>query len=224
MPASDFGKIYAIALHESGIPFHKKDKDVIQEAVEKYTLYYQIPRAQQFTNRPAEYGLFTELTAGCLGAITLQDKLLVFAHADKDDVGPYGPLKLCKALHGWGLRKVWFISFKACDVGKGTFLEDFVRACGGRDHSIEVGWVKGYCGESATDTWSVLLPATWKASDGVPPAKPHEKVMDVTGIWCCKTETVLTGEDKVRFIKGTVDTPNLGHHLFPKTPSMPAPL
>lgn len=51
-------------------------------------------------------------------------------------------------LYANGLRAVGLITFKACNVGSGTFLEDFVAALNSR--GVTVGWAKGYKGSAAT--------------------------------------------------------------------------
>ena len=55
---------------------------------------------------------------------------------------------LASMLRANGLRAVGLITFKACNVGGGTFLEDFVAALSSR--GVTVGWAKGYNGSAAT--------------------------------------------------------------------------
>ena len=55
-------------------------------------------------------------------------------------------------LYEGGLRAAGLITFKACDVGKGTFLDDFVAALAKK--GVILGWAKGYCGSSSTVSWT----------------------------------------------------------------------
>jgi len=80
--------------------------------------------------------------------LTIQDKLFVFAHADEKEVGFTHARMLASMLRANGLRAVGLITFKACNVGSGTFLEDFVAALSSR--GVTVGWAKGYNGSAAT--------------------------------------------------------------------------
>ncbi len=94
---------------------------------------------------------FTKLNGDCLhkfGAPTFEDKLFIFAHADQDKVDVYGPKEMADALHGWGLKTIGLITFKACNVGSGNFLDDFKTAYSST--GIQAAWLKGYRGYSST--------------------------------------------------------------------------
>lgn len=94
---------------------------------------------------------FTKLNVNCLhkfGAPTFEDKLFIFAHADQNKVDVYGPKELADALHGWGLKTIGLITFKACNVGSGNFLDDLKTAFSSAE--IQAAWLKGYRGYSST--------------------------------------------------------------------------
>lgn len=127
----------------------EKKRKIIERGLGIYHDHYgyeRVPLVQRFS----EYTKIgwtspTEETFG--GRIGIKDKLLIFGHGNSDEMGPdhLSPQQLADQLSQWGLQNVGVISFKACEIGQGTFLEDFRKAC--EERNINVGWIKGYDSE-----------------------------------------------------------------------------
>ena len=191
MPQADYGTTYLLNIHDKGIPFNKKAKNIIRDSAMDYMAYYKLPKSQCFTNRPNETENLTIVGSGSLAPLTINDRLLILAHADTTEVGPYGPKALAEKLQGWGLTAAKLITFKACEVGAGTYLDNFVAACSGK---ISVAWVKGYKGAASTD----------KGFGGHP-----RELVEIEGV-------DVKGHDprRVRIVPGTVANVPLGHWYF----------
>jgi hypothetical protein len=138
--------VYILSLHEKGAPWDQKYP--IHNTGIMYKSWYNIPRARMFTNRPSEYDKFSPLTPTSFAGVTLGDKLLVIGHGNQTRVAHIPADDLVRSLHGWGLRAVGVVSFKACQIGSGAFLSTFVLECGAR--GIDIGWAKGYTGYTRT--------------------------------------------------------------------------
>ena len=106
MPQADYGKTFLLNIHKKGIPFNKKQKDILRDFAMNYMNYYKLPKDQCFTNRPNETENLTIVGPTSLAPLTINDKLLIIAHADTEEVGPYGPRALAEKLSGWGLTAV----------------------------------------------------------------------------------------------------------------------
>ena len=126
-----------------------------------YAKFKNIPLARRFSTRRREtesrgfdlrYFKFTKeftfLSETSLSPLTSQDKLYIFAHANPKEVGFTVPRMLAGMLHANGLQAVGLITFKACEVGVGNFLETFVNSAVKK--GIVLGWAKGYKGSAAT--------------------------------------------------------------------------
>ena len=83
-----------------------------------------------------------------LNWVTIFDRLIICAHGSSDSLAHLSPRKLADLLYNWGLRRVGLITFKACNVATGDFFDLLIRAC--ERKSIQVGYLKGYMGSSAT--------------------------------------------------------------------------
>jgi hypothetical protein len=196
MPRANFTDLYVVCIHEK-LPFFiagRASKDEIRTAALVYRDHYNIPKDKMFTNRQRDTDVFTMVSANSLSKVTLNDKLYVLAHADRKEVGPYKARALAKKLSSWGLTAAGVITFKACDVGVKTFLEDFVAACS--DKAIKVGWAKGYIGESTTETTIV--------------GHPRE------GVELHKTKEFVYGHDarRVKVVKGNDKATTWDHWSF----------
>lgn len=123
--------------------------------------HHSIPPARCFVSQVKDKDKtdkrWTPLSAGCLSAITLQDRLLVLGHGDEDGIAgkseTWTAHELAADLKKWGLSEVGYIKFLCCDLGRGTFLDDFVDEAV-REQGIKVGMVQGYRGLA----WPVLGP------------------------------------------------------------------
>jgi hypothetical protein len=135
---------------------------------------------------------------------TLQDKLMIVAHGSPDNVGGgvatdggyfagengYYPFELAEAMSTWGIEAIGLISFKCCDVGKGQFLEDFIRAA--KKVGLKIGWVKGYTGAATT---ARNLPFV---------GKPTEYITTPKELFFGKSISLpVTGSDRFKIVKGT---------------------
>lgn len=158
---SKFGGLdYMIVLNDPGTS--GSSKNIISDSAMDYANERQIPLARRFSTRkretskknwydlrPFNYnGKFSPLAANCLKPVTIKDKLFIVAHADEEEVGPMSAMNLAGMLKSYGLSSVGLITFKACNVGTGGFLEDFVAAT--TRYGIIIGWVKGYRGSAST--------------------------------------------------------------------------
>ena len=149
-----------VLVHEFGES--PSSKDIISDSAMAYANSKGIPLRARFSTRkretaersafdirPFKYsGQFTWLSDSALMPLTIQDKLFIFAHANDTEVGFTHARLLASMLYANGLRAVGLITFKACNVGSGTSLEDFVAALNSR--GVTVGWAKGYKGSAAT--------------------------------------------------------------------------
>lgn len=152
--------------------------------MEEYRKGLHVPRQNCFTNRPAEYGYYTPLTAGALAHVTVEDKVILCAHGNTRMFGPYSASDLNLQLYFWGLRRAKLITFKACLLGVDTFLEAFRANCMRNTSRIEIGWIKGYRGTTSTDKKR---------------GKVHEYV------W--KDGRGVHGDDRVKIVRGTIEAP-----------------
>ncbi len=46
MPQGDYGATYLLNIHEKGIPFNKKSKNIIRDSAMDYMAYYKLPKCQ----------------------------------------------------------------------------------------------------------------------------------------------------------------------------------
>lgn len=89
---------------------------------------------------------FVEATTGCCRSNL--EHLVICAHGNEMYVDDFRPEELAAFLYRLGIRSVEHVIFKACEVGNGDYLGDFIAAC--RQKSIEVGEAKGYIYSTAT--------------------------------------------------------------------------
>jgi hypothetical protein len=147
---SSWSYTYILMLHDHTTDT-TSDKNIIRRAAKRYADAYlqkhalTIKAKRRFTNGH-EQG-FTTVAAGCLGHVTLDDRLMIFAHGSDTEMGPYKARKLADKLYGWGLRTAGLIDLRACDVGTGDFPDCFIRAC---HNKILFGFLKAYMGSSVT--------------------------------------------------------------------------
>jgi hypothetical protein len=181
MASSKWSNVFLVVLQKDADQWVRKIP--IYDSANSYQAWYNVPKTRKFTNTTGETETFSFLDSQSLSPITLDDKLMIFAHGNEAKLGPFdSAADLCKGLYSWGLRKIGLITFKACLIGKGDFLEAFERQCSKPESSIEVGWLKGYCGSARTEySWSsYLLPGSVLpiALSSKADQKPHEYVED----------------------------------------------
>lgn len=96
---------------------------------------FKIPRAHVVIPKP-----------GSLTAVTKYSKLLLLGHGNEAAfaIGDkhYRPADLAQFLAYLGLKEVGLISFRACLIGSGNYLDLFRDELNKKN--IKVGWLKGY--------------------------------------------------------------------------------
>ena len=123
--------------------------------------YHSVPRGRRFVSEAKDKDKndrkWTVLAPNTLDAITIKDRLLVMGHADEDSITgtaeSWDAQEFARCLKKWGLTEVGYIKFLCCDLGKGTFLDDFVDEAV-RNQGLKIGMVQGYRGLA----WPVLGP------------------------------------------------------------------
>jgi hypothetical protein len=157
---------------------------VINESASTYRKYYTLPRNRRFVP-PGESTKadqdWTTLGPDSLRNVKLTDKLMIVAHGSTTEAGDRRFNALADDLASWGLTEVGLITFKCCYLGRGDFLENFVRYAE-MVSRIRIGWVKGYRGPAQT----------WYGG----PVKPSEQVLHHNG-WGFKG-----GNDRYKIVPG----------------------
>lgn len=124
---------------------------IINESATTYRSYYKIPASRRFVmagqSTKADTN-WTVLAPNTLSAITAQDELMIVAHGTPTECGDFTPNQLVMHLFEWGLMDAGRIVFKACSIGRGTYLDDFMTKA--RKYGMQIGEVKGYRGYAAT--------------------------------------------------------------------------
>jgi hypothetical protein len=210
------GKDYILCLDDPGTK--KSEKDIITNSAMDYIFFRRIPLSRRFTTRkrdtksqgllawktPAE---FLPLTATSFLFCDKHDKLFIVAHATSLDVGSNTAHQLADLLYQCSLREIGLITFKACRVGSGDFLEEFVKRAA--DRGTAIGWAKGYKGSAATD-WA---PAEdrWSAKqveeikEQMPVEDGNRKpVTDRHGNQVYE-ERVLEGKERLKIVRGCLN-------------------
>ena len=107
---------------------------------------YSIPMDRCFAYSNTAIDGFQPAEAHSLSFAGLSTKLIVVCHGLEQ--GLVVQRRLCFAesaaglLVAWGLRSVGLISFKACLLGAGTFLNDVEADL--RRRQVQIGWLIGY--------------------------------------------------------------------------------
>lgn len=137
-----------------GMQDSSSQKKTISKAAKNYSKYFKVPLNQRFSNDDTELPKFSHFliirrdNIGEFGGIELKDKLLIIAHGSPEKICVYTPQVIAEKLFQFGLRKVGVVSFKACDIGSGSFLTEFLAALEAK--KVDVGWAKGYTGGTKT--------------------------------------------------------------------------
>ena len=154
-------------------------------------------------------GKFSPLTGQPFSRLTETDKLFIFAHgvhygiawmtrttaiAKGYDPSADNAMQLAKFLRRYGLRRIGLITFKACFVGKGVFLNSFALALAA--NGIAAGWLKGYKGVAATEFKLGGTGAITFADTGQN-AKPYEVIRKST-----TDQTILVDDQRLRIVRG----------------------
>jgi len=117
---------------------------IINISAKRWKDRYQVPDNRCFNLGDVQSG-FVDATTGCLRPSTcsLGTKLMIFAHGDASMLKVWGPFELGDLLCNFlGLREVGLIAFKACEVGKGDYLDRLMAYMSMR--SMRIGWLIGY--------------------------------------------------------------------------------
>jgi hypothetical protein len=166
--------VYILSLHEKGDSW--RSKNTIYNSGMLYKSRYDVPRKRMFSNRPAEYDKFSPLTSTSFAGVTLADKLLVMGHGNMTRIAHIPADDLARDLRAWGLRAVGVVTFKACQLGSGWFLSQFVTHC--RLQGIDIGWAKGYTGNVRTELKHTLYGKPTEVNrNPIGPHKAHRLVV-----------------------------------------------
>lgn len=126
---------------------------IINESASTYRKYYSLPKTHKFVpegeTSSKQDSNWTILGEGSLSRLTLDDTLLIVAHGSPSEAGGRNVYALLRDLYLWGLHEVGVIVFKCCDIGRGDFLEQFVKRAHAT-YDMKIGFVKGYRGAAAT--------------------------------------------------------------------------
>jgi hypothetical protein len=209
MGSSKWTNVYIVVLQKDGHEWVRRVP--IYDSVSAYQAWYNVPKAKKFANTAGETETYTALGSESLSPITLGDKLMIFAHGNEAKLGPFdSATDLCIQLRNWGLKEVGLITFKACLIGKGDFLEIFKLQC----DASKVGWLKGYCGSARTDySWGAyLLPSSLLpvALSSKADQKPHEYVEDDSS-WSLFN---MSGNSRYKIVRGNTSVATHGSSRY----------
>jgi hypothetical protein len=125
-------------------------KDIISKSAYRYTKKYKLGPDAVLSNLDSHFATIVEndKPSKLLNWVTIFDRLIICAHGSSDTLAHLSPKSLADLLYLWGLRRVGLITFKACDIATGDFFDQFILAC--QKKPIQVGYLKGYMGNSAT--------------------------------------------------------------------------
>ena len=110
---------------------------------------YEIPESHIIKITKTNRGL---VTGRELSAVSLRSKLIVISHGTERTLqtcfqGEINHFEFFELLLELGLKEAGIISFKACNIGKGTFLEDLRNEL---FNELEVGYLLAYKGYAVT--------------------------------------------------------------------------
>jgi len=148
---------------------------IISSSADDYIKHYMLVRNKCFRTSRAASDKYRHIEEGdYLGKVTAVDKMMVVSHGSKEGKITYMDREidgrtLAILFASWGIRNAGLITFKCCHLGKNSFLEDFRDAC---DNKINVGYLKGYLHETATE---------WRINLRTLQSKPHEAVKHSKG-------------------------------------------
>jgi hypothetical protein len=120
------------------------EDSVITRSATLWKQRYSVPDNRCFALGTVPAG-FVNASTGCLKppVCTLSTKLMIFAHGDAILVKVWSPFELADVLCNFlGLCEAGLIAFKACEIGKGQYLDNFARYMNAR--SARIGWLIGY--------------------------------------------------------------------------------
>lgn len=114
--------------------------DPIKEAALRYRRRCKVPATHCFYLGDPVPG-FGQLYAGSLAPVRLQDKLIVVSHGSPESIDTLDYSKFGDLLRNAGLTQVGLLAIKACQVGKGNFLNNLSVSLAG---TVRIGWLVGY--------------------------------------------------------------------------------
>lgn len=126
------------------------DRDVaVRSCISACKKRYEIPESHVIKITKYSRGL---VTGRELSGVSLHSKLIVISHGTKNVLhtcfqGDINHFEFFELVLELGLKEVGVISFKACNIGKGNFLENFrAELC----HELEIGYLLAYKGPAVT--------------------------------------------------------------------------
>jgi hypothetical protein len=197
--------------------------NIINESAEVYREWGRVPDDKKWSD-PRSDG-WQELYKGCfrengVPVPSLNDKLMIIAHGSTTHIGVessaretlggdgFNAHELARWLVQWGITEIGLISFKACHIGAGKFLEDFVRHL--PKTNLKVGWVKGYTGPAAT----IKRNAADALVLGGVAGKPYESISRNAG-FLSFVGIPIYGNERFKIVRGNAakDIPNSRYQL-----------
>jgi hypothetical protein len=126
---------------------------VILSSANAWKTRYSVPDTHCFADDTVAG--YNNVHAGCMRAcVDGNTKLIIFAHANENIVHIYKAHELAALLLKWGVTDVGLIAIKACEVGKGQYLETLKMHLA---NSGSVGWLVGYRDSTSTGGRYMLL-------------------------------------------------------------------
>jgi hypothetical protein len=166
------GQAYLLCIDEEGTK--KRSKDIITNSALEYASKRNIPISRRFSTRRRDTrsprfrrwreARFSALQDSSFRPCTADDKLFVFGHADPESIGSIssdnvdGPRALANFLKQHGCTRIGLVTFKACEIGQGDFLDRFVVAAASA--GVMIGWAKGYRGSASTSSFDKRVSET----------------------------------------------------------------
>jgi hypothetical protein len=197
---------------------------IIHDDASLYAQLEGVPPARRWSTHPAN-ATWNKLESKCFAgphSPTILDKVIIVSHADPTSIGEedtakkmkaYSPSEFAHVLkNAWQMKGAGLITFKACRIGKGTFLEEFVACCKPNAACatdsctrklLKVGWVKGYTGSAMTVVKPVVRMSALASPFGM--LKPTEVISEKVNVFGRKPLLPVTGA-RYKIVRGSAPT------------------
>lgn len=159
---------------------------VIRSSANAWKARYKVPDTHCFAWGAAPQG-YQSLDEDVLSQrVNSQTKLMIFAHANESRVNGLSAPTLALWLLYWGVKQVGLIAFKACEVGKGDYLETLFANRG----PMNIGWLIGYKPSTSTMGKYLLF------------GEAREVTFTVSDIFWHFLLTKAADKDRVKIVQG----------------------
>lgn len=119
---------------------------IVMRHAKAWRARYSIPQDRCFAYSDEAFDGFQPVQADSLSFSGTSTKIVVVCHGKPEGLVVEGRILYAESMAGllvaWGLRRVGLVSFKACLLGVGTFLEDVEADL--RRRRVQIGWLIGY--------------------------------------------------------------------------------